>query len=572
MTTYCLNPNETWLAVYNLNTATMPTNNVVFSDLIADLSASWTSATIKAWEWELFSVWMIATIEQLNSEWKATAREVILINGITDNVLSITRWYEKCVQDDTASPKTLWNTPKAFTTWARISVYVSKALLNWVQTRLKQVNCPCNTSVYNQALAMTNWIDACCDFWWWKLYDKLACKCWLRNWVFWNGCDWDLVISQSDADECWFYYLCANHEYQFNNLTICEWVTVRFEKQWVPVIRVRNHFINKWVIDLRWWYCTWACSYSDDITWTTISNMSCDICPNKWWAWGCWISRSCACYRAPWYPWCDGTDSCWWDGWNWAPWEKATCWQCAVGMNWGNGWRWACRYYGWGWGGWGWGGWWRYWKWGNGWVWWYTDQQTTWWYWGSGWNGWPRWTGWEWWAWWYTYWWNGWIWWPWWNWFIWWEWWYCCCAWVWGLWVLRWGKGWDASCIQWYSAKWGNAVCNMFWLLLTARTFDNADWIICSRWWDWWDGWNGNWSNCNTWYATWSQWGNGADWWCSVIVYWNCISQWIIDNTKWKWWLWGWTYASEYCCSWRHRVSSWCDGNDWSCKICRFTY
>ena len=40
MTTYCLDPNYTWLAVYNLNTATMPTNNVVFSELIADLSAN----------------------------------------------------------------------------------------------------------------------------------------------------------------------------------------------------------------------------------------------------------------------------------------------------------------------------------------------------------------------------------------------------------------------------------------------------------------------------------------------------------------------------------------------------
>ena len=47
MTTYCLDPNETWLAVYTLNTATMPTNNVVFSNITADISASATSITVK---------------------------------------------------------------------------------------------------------------------------------------------------------------------------------------------------------------------------------------------------------------------------------------------------------------------------------------------------------------------------------------------------------------------------------------------------------------------------------------------------------------------------------------------
>lgn len=50
MTTYDLNPNETWLAVYNLNTATMPTNNVVFSNITADISANATQIQVTAGE------------------------------------------------------------------------------------------------------------------------------------------------------------------------------------------------------------------------------------------------------------------------------------------------------------------------------------------------------------------------------------------------------------------------------------------------------------------------------------------------------------------------------------------
>ena len=558
MTTYCLNPNETWLAVYNLNTATMPTNNVVFSDLIADLSASWTSATIKAWEWAMFEVWMIATIEQLNSEWKATAREVILINWITDNVLSITRWYEKCVQDDTATPKALWNTPKAFTTWARISVYVSKALLSGVQTRLQQVNCPCNTSVYNQALAMTNEIDSCCDNWRAKLFDKLSCKCWYSS-VFGSWCDGDCVMS-------WDVFLCANKTYEFNNLTINAWARVRFEWQWVPKIRVRNRFINNWIIDTRWWQCTWACSFSEQVTWTTISNSSCDWWAFLWWCW--WRSWWDHCYGDPWRwcPWSNWNINWWWAGW--AGWSG--CAWCPA--DWFNGWqwwRWGCRTYSW-WGGW-WGGWWwwRFWNW---WDWWdnwlYEYWYEAWWWW-NGWNAWYWWKWWHW-AWWWqprSYWWTGW------NWYIWWNGWWSFYPWAWWLWVIRWWTGWTTSNICWWNGwKGWDAVNNMFWLLLTARRLDNSNWIICSKGWEWWAWWNGAWSSCNTWFACWWQGWNGANGWCVIMIYWNELKQWTIDVSWWAGWVWWWTYASTYQCEWRHREASGSNGTAWSYKVCKFTY
>ena len=549
----------------------MPTKNVVFSHITANLSANWTSIDITAWEWAMFQSWMIATIEQLNSEWKATAREVVLINWVSTDTLSITRAYEKCVMDDTASPKVMWNTKQSFTTWAKISVYVSKALLNWVQTRLSQVNCPCNTSVLNQALAMTSEIDCCCDNWREKLYDKLACKCWYRNCVFWTGCDWDLVVNSECLDEKWNYFLCANKVYEFNNLTIEEWATIRFEWQWVPIIRVRGRFINNWVIDMRWWACTWACCFVDDVSWATIQNSSCNWSPCAWWTG--WASAWDHCYWDPW-AWktgCNWTATCWWAWWDACSSSQCAC--CGCPADWLNGWAWWHwwwrTYSGWWWGG-GWWWWWRYW---NGWTWW------TWWnyeYWYESWNGWSwgnSWNFWTWWTWWWSWWsWSSW--WAGWKWFIWWKWW----NWLWNWWngwdwVLQGWTGWNSTsiCGQVWWTGW-NAINNMFWLLLSARIFNNADWVICSKGWNGWDWWNWTWSNCNTRFSCWWHGWNWADWGCVVIVYWNSVEQWNIDIQGWNGWLWWRTYASTYQCQWQHREASWSNGCAWSFKICRFTY
>ena len=314
MTTYCLNPNETRLAVYNLNTWTMPTNNIVFSHITANLSNSATSIAITSWEWALFTWWMIATIEQLNSDWKATAREVVLISWINWNTLSIVRWYEKCVMNDLASPKVLWNTPQTFTSWAKISVYISRALLNWVQTRLQQINCPCNTCVYNQALEVSSCVLNNCDDRRDKLLETKACCCYNDKW-FWSWCDWDCTMS-------WNVFLCANREYEFNNLTIEEWACVRFEWQWVPTIRVKKCFCNMWVIDLRWWTFVWCCSATDVYSSTTVWNNADSTAYNSmcfwcWWIWWSW-----------WCVWWNATSNCWWDWWNaqnWCAREPATC-------------------------------------------------------------------------------------------------------------------------------------------------------------------------------------------------------------------------------------------------------
>ena len=565
MTTYCLNPNQTWLAVYNLNTATMPTNNTVFSELIADLSANWTSATIKAWEWSLFEVWMIATIEQLNADKKATAREVVLISWITDNVLTLTRWYEKCVMDDTASPKVLWNTKQAFTSWARISVYVSKALLNWVQTRLSQVNCPCNTQVYNDSLALSSCVESNYDdLWNWVVQKYYEC-CW--DYWYWTGCDWNCVVD-------WIVYLEADKIYKFCNLTICEWGCIRFINEWLPQIYVKENFINNWVLDLRGWMYVWECSLTR--CWKTICNKHClseyeALCFGCGWDWWYWIM----------WRWCTGCDResliCWWQWW-----KGWSCWTNWCSADWCNGWKgWTwwdnwCQWQGWGWGW----GWWDFWNWGKGWTWWYGWWWRTnwwrwlWWSWGNAWifgRWWDWWDAWSWCNYWWTDWW-GWVWWKGWNGWIWWTWWVGDNGWWWNAWSywFQWGKGWDwwDWIVCWGNGWWGNGNCgwnwgkaitNMYALFLSAKIICNY-WDICWEWGKGWNGWYGTWYCSCYCQRKWWDWGCGWNGWDILTisedyaVFWNITVAWGCG------WTWG---TSNYWSTW----SAWANWTAW-CHYC----
>lgn len=605
MTTYCLNPNETWLAVYTLNTGTMPTNNVVFSEITANLTANATSITVKTGEGALFTQWMIATLEQLQADWKtATAREVVLISWISWDTLTLTRWYENCVMDDTASPKVLWNTKQAFTSWARISVYVSRALLNWVQTRLQQVNCPCNTSVYNQEMALTSCIANNCDDWRDALYKEKARRCYNDCW-FWDWSLWDCVISE-DA------FLCANCNYNFKNLTICSWVLVRFRWAGIPRINVQRKFCNMWTIDLRWWDYVWACSKKDCITGCTVSNNYCSVCYNSmcfgcWGAWwfGCWWIH-CGCAG------CNATWSWWGAWWKWGTWHYCyrssswstnesydtewADWSPAVWYNWGDGWEWGWGWwsYGWdatsanyAWWGWGWWGWYLTWNWGNWWKWWSIYKWILywqWWTWGNGWifgrwwdwwqattnsngcaydathlmwgNGWNGYIGWNWWyGWSYSqsasnskWWWGGW---NGWKWIIcWWNWWA----------PFRWNWG----CKTWW--RWWDAINNMYGLIIHACEYYNN--CIEAKWWDWWAWWNAEATTCSWrhWWGYWNVWGCAGNGWKVSVVYVKLLQAWNINTAWWTWGCWWITYQDDVDWVRCANGANWTAG--WS-KVCK---
>ena len=591
MTTYCLNPNETWLAVYTLNTGTMPTNNVVFSEITANLTANATSITVKTGEGALFTQWMIATLEQLQADWKtATAREVVLISWISWDTITLTRWYENCVMDDTASPKVLWNTPQAFTSWARISVYVSRALLNGVQTRLWQVNptnyntlrC-CYTTVCNRLMNECDWIKQCIEV--------LNSQCFTNGW-FGSGCDWDCIIN-------WTVYLCANRVYQFQNLTINPWWVIKFEWFWVPQIKVYDHYINNGCIDTRAWFIK-SCACTKCVVYAWLNIRACDnnswnssICP--WLRWLGWSGTDNGC------PWCNNASaSCWWawwKGWDWGNYKWTISYGCpwcpAVwenGWDWGRGWESErCESKSW-WGWWGWWGWawrfgngWRWWDWGGGTITssWYDNDAWAWWDWG---NSWLWWKGWDWWEWGYSRWKNGWKWgcgytpwkwWAWWGsalncWYYWWTWW---AGWDWILYWWQWGRMWFGYCYYTHTAgNWWNAITNVYWFVLNARNVA-WNWKIVACGWYWWRwGWSAdNWEICYCWKHNWVwwNWGNGADWWQVVYIYsnWTPENIYVNGGAGGQGGCWGCQSSQKWYTDW----CPWTAWNDWRKCIYKIT-
>ena len=575
----------------------MPTKNVVRSTLTANLSNAWTTITITPWEASLFEIWVIATIEQLNVEWKATAREVVSIVWINWDTLTIVRWYENCVMDDTATPKELWNTPQSFTAWAKISVYISRALLNWVQVRLKDYNLPCNISVYNQEMVLTQCIANNCDNWRDALYQEKIKRCYNDCW-FWDWSDWDCVIEGNT-------FLCANRNYNFKNLTICPNVTVRFRWAWTPRINVQRTFCNMWIIDLRGWDYVWAYSKIDCITGCTVSNNYCQtaynaLCLGCGWAW--WQGCYCSGCRG-----CNATWSWWWAWWDWGQgWycyrsdntneSYATDWWPWWPADWYNGWNWW--YWGEWWGScykdyspssrpwwWGWGGWWYLtWNWWNWWDAWWVYKWVVWWKWWDGWNGWifGRWWNWgQWtttsnscsWQWdnrgwngWNGYWWgDGWA--AWWGW-SWLDWRKSWSGWDWGNWIVCWWNwAWsNAGNGNKQSWKWWCAINNMYGLILHACEYYNT--YIQAKWWDW-----GNWgsapSSTASWTPRWWYWWNGgcaANGWKVSVVYVKLKQQWNINVAWWTWWKWGYNYTYNCCCSYQ---PDWANWNAWRSKTCK---
>jgi len=344
--------------------------------------------------------------------------------------------------------------------------------------------------------------------------------------IYWDWRDWDCII---DTDST----ICAK-EYQFKNLTICSWVTLRFCWEWVPIIRVSECFCNLWEIDLYAWHyikdtteahssTMWTIKWLHNIPWGKVPDVL------WWWMGGrFWMSPAYVC-----------DDSCnhnFWRGWDWWwEWESWTQWcrtwiYWCVWKPWWN--AWVCSWWWWGW--WGfcndqfpawcnWCDWWNciWWNWWNS-CWWWGG----WWYWYL--------KGWDWWCSISFTWWNGWD--------------SMYCWWNWGYWLLAWWNWW-----WWYYCCWGDWWCTSNW--------DNC-WETVETRWVWW--WTFYWTPWKWWYPNWK-------WWMWVFVNWadwisctTCYYQQVVGcrrNYNWDWW------DSIFCSWWKWwdgRVSGYCTTHWWN--------
>ncbi len=548
--------------------------NNLRSELTSNVSSSATTINITSWEWILRENNMVACLEHY--EWEiCTKREIIKITAKNSDSFTVSRWFAVCIMND--QTKAQGNTPQTFSTGDFLSLYFSKELRESITTWCVN-NAEAIAQMSEHITTIKNCIDWCCN-------NRIA-KVWCLNdshftngW-FWNASDWDCVV------EAWNHFREANKVYNFRNLTICEGACIRFEGEWVPQIKVYDHYINNGVIDTRAWYkktcacwkqiCFWknCCASGDN------SDNNC-IVPWTFWCWWLWMvwwrtTEATWTWRVQGCQWCCASWSCgwaWWKGWD----NYSYCCNCrnewAPGCQWDweNGWAWwHWEWYhvlSWGdclwWWGWGWGWAWRFWNGWNWWVgwsgWWTPALWTYWgangWCWGNSWLWWCWGTGWQWWTWTSpTYWWKGWTWGCWyigWNWWLWWTTWYTSSCWGyycrwwhgwnWNCWVICWWNGWSGWRWRWAWAcgwAWWNALTNIYWLIMNVRC---ACWTGCIRacGWSWGNGWGASTnSQCWTWWNGW----NGANWWQVIYAYMHGTPETICVN-GWAWWCWGCWYG-----------------------------
>ena len=486
--------------------------NNLRSELTANVWVLDTTISITSWEWVLWENNMVACLEHYESG-VCTKREVIKITAKSTDTFTITRWFADCIMND--NTKAQGHGSQTFSVGDYLSLYLSKeiweSLTTWIstnetaiQTMVARINAP-RTCINNCCQSWKNAIDT-------AYYNKY---CW--NSGFGTGADGDCVITVADLDAQWYKYLCASCEYNFNNLTICPWVKVRFLWSGVPTINVWDKFINCGEIELKSWFVSNTCQTD---CWLERWCQICNQCTNWWlftggrWWCGGWngsagsagCNGSSSCGGAGWtgWQWCSGCPASWCNGWKW------WCWKSSNNCN-GGGWWW--------WGGW----WWLYWNGGDWWDGWYNGlSQTCGWEWWKGWNSGCFWkagnggaNGW-------AYSWNGWKGGDWWDWYIGWNWYSVWnrtsdVAWVGGKWILC---GWIGGGACYYGWSGGDAITNVYWFHLNARNIWNN--CVNARWWDGWKG-----GETDYW-QSWNGW-NGANGGQMIISY-DCMhEEWCFD-------------------------------------------
>lgn len=114
------------------------TENNVYSYLAIALSSN--ATTLQVNDWDIFpnQFPFICTLEHYDDDWNCVKREIIKCTERVWNTLTIARWFEQCVADDTANPKTLQQSPFNFVAWDSISLTLTSELVSDIQNEISR--------------------------------------------------------------------------------------------------------------------------------------------------------------------------------------------------------------------------------------------------------------------------------------------------------------------------------------------------------------------------------------------------------------------------------------------------
>lgn len=112
------------------------TENNSFSYLAIALSAD--ATTLQVNDWDIFPQnWpFILTLEHYDDDWNCVKREIVKATARDGNTLTVVRWFEQCVADDTANPKTLQQAQFNFVAWDSVSLTLTSELITDIQNEI----------------------------------------------------------------------------------------------------------------------------------------------------------------------------------------------------------------------------------------------------------------------------------------------------------------------------------------------------------------------------------------------------------------------------------------------------
>ena len=125
--------------------------NNVYSYLAIALSAD--ATTMQVNDWDIFpnQYPFLVTLEHYDADWNVVKREIVKCTDRDWNTITIVRWFETCVADDTANPKTLQQSPYNFVAGDSVSLTLTSWFITDVQDEI------------TRQLNALNTADACLD-------------------------------------------------------------------------------------------------------------------------------------------------------------------------------------------------------------------------------------------------------------------------------------------------------------------------------------------------------------------------------------------------------------------------
>lgn len=115
--------------------------NNVYSYLAIALSAD--ATTMQVNDWDIFpnQFPFLVTLEHYDDDWNCVKREIVKCTDRDWNVITIVRWFETCVADDTSNPKTLQQAHFNFVAGDSVSLTLTSWFITDIQDEItRQLN------------------------------------------------------------------------------------------------------------------------------------------------------------------------------------------------------------------------------------------------------------------------------------------------------------------------------------------------------------------------------------------------------------------------------------------------